>query len=106
MGGIQRRTKRFVSNRASVENVWKREQVAAWSNAQDGYEVLMFPDDFDNYYGSFVTHVPKAELEGGVEVEKMSHDPFGFLSGTFRGSQQRWATVGKEGFAIVSTFRR
>ena len=33
----------------------------------------------------------------------MSH---GFLGGTFRGSQQRWATVDKEGFAIVSTFRR
>ena len=30
----------------------------------------------------------------------------GFLSGTFRGSQLRWATVDKEGFAIISTFRR
>ena len=36
----------------------------------------------------------------------MSHEPLGFLSGTFRGSQQRWATVDKEGFTIVSTFRR
>ena len=36
----------------------------------------------------------------------MSHEPLGFLSGTFRGSQQRRATVDKEGFAIVTTFRR
>ena len=35
----------------------------------------------------------------------MSHEPLGFLSGTFRGSQQRWATVGKGGFAIMSTFQ-
>ena len=34
----------------------------------------------------------------------MSHEPLGFLSGTFRGSQQRWATVDKKEFAIVSTF--
>ena len=36
----------------------------------------------------------------------MSHEPLGFLSGTFRGSQQRWATVDKEGLTIVTTFRR
>ena len=36
----------------------------------------------------------------------MSHEPIGILSGTFRGSQQRWTTVDKEGFTIVSTFRR
>ena len=36
----------------------------------------------------------------------MTHEPLGFLSGTFRGAQQRWATVDKEGFAIVSTFKR
>ena len=65
---------------------------------KDGYEVLMFPDASDNHWGSLF-------LEGGVEVEKMSHEPLGFLSGTFRGSQQRRATVDKEEFAIVSTFR-
>ena len=35
----------------------------------------------------------------------MSHELLGFLIGTFRGLQQRWATVDKEGFAIVSMFR-
>ena len=102
-----------------AEEAWKREQVAARSNAQelvasvvalshpkDRFEVLIFPDAFDNHWGSFLTQVPKAELEGGVKVEKMSHEPLGFLNGTFRGSQQRWAAVGKEEFAIVSTFHR
>ena len=117
--GIQRRTEGVASNRAIAEEAWKREQVAAWSNAQDlvanavalshpkgGYEVLMFPDASDDHWGSFLTQVPTAELEGGVEVEKMTIEPLGFLSGTFRGSQQRLATVDKEGFAIVSTFQR
>ena len=36
----------------------------------------------------------------------MSHEPLGFLSGTFRGSQQRWVIVDKKGFTIVSTSRR
>ena len=35
MGKIQRRTKRVASNRAIAKEAWKREQVAAWSNAQD-----------------------------------------------------------------------
>ena len=76
----------------------------ALSYPKEGYKVLMFPDASDNHWGSFLTQVPKAKLEGGIEVEKMSHEPLGFLSGTFRGSQQRWAAVEKEGFAIVRTF--
>ena len=119
LGGIQRRTKRVASNRAIAKEAWKREQMATWSNAQDlvanavdlshpkdGFEVLMFPDASDNHWRSFLMQVPTAELEGDVEVEKTSHEPLGFLSGTFRGSQRRWATVDKDGFTIVSTFRR
>ena len=78
----------------------------ALSHPKDGYEVPMFPDASENHSGCFLTQVSTAELEGGVEVQKMRRKPLGFLSGTFRGSQQRWATVGKEGFTIVSTFRR
>ena len=39
--------------------------------------------------GSFLTQVPTTELESGVEMEKMSHEPIGLLDG-----------------AIGSTFRR
>ena len=68
MGEIQRRSKRIALNRAITEEVWKREQVAAWSNAQDpvanaetlsntkdGYKVLMFPDAADSRWESFLT---------------------------------------------------
>ena len=36
----------------------------------------------------------------------MTHEPLGFLSVTFKGSQQRCTTVDKEGFTMVSTFER
>ena len=66
----------------------------------------MLPGASHNQWGSFLTQVPKADLEGGVEVGKMSHEALGFLDGTLRGSQKRWTTVDKKRLAIVSTFRR
>ena len=45
-------------------------------------------------------------MQQPLQVEDMSHEPLAFLSGSFKGSHLRWATVDKEGFAIVSTFRR
>ncbi|CAM9635089.1 unnamed protein product, partial [Discosporangium mesarthrocarpum] len=50
--------------------------------------------------------VPMAELAGDIAVEDMSHEPLGFLSGSFRGPQLGWATVGKEAFAIACAYRR
>ena len=55
--------------------------------------------------GKFLTQVPEEEFRSGVTLENMSHEPLAFLSGSFKGSQLRWATVDKEGFAIVNTFR-
>ena len=92
----------------------------AWTDAQElvahavgtlyhprpGCQVLMFPDSSDCYWGSFVTRVPDAEMEQNLPVEAITHEPLAFPSGTFKGSQRRWATIDKEGFAIVSTFRR
>ena len=99
MGGSKRWTKRVASSQTIAEEAWKRKLVATWSIAQDlvanavalshpkyMYEVLIYPDFSDNHWGSFSAHVPTAELEGGVEVEKMSHKPLRFLSDPFRGS--------------------
>ena len=61
----------------------------------------MFPGASDEHWGCFPTQVPRSELHAGVAVEGMSHESRGFLRGTFRGSKLRWATVNKEGFAIV-----
>ena len=49
---------------------------------------------------------PDADMEQNLPLEDMTHEPLAFLSGTFKGSQMRWATIDKYGFAIVSTFRR
>ena len=42
-------------------------------------------------------------MDQNLPVEDMTHEPLAFLSGTFKGSQMRWATIDKEGFAILST---
>ena len=117
--GAAQRTKRVARNRVIPSEAWTEGRLQAWSAAQDlvahavtlfhprpGCQVLMFPDASDCHWGSFVTQVPDAEMHCGVSVEEMTHEPLAFLSGTFKGSQLRWATVDKEGFAIVSTFRR
>ena len=119
MAGAARRTKRLAKNRAIPPAVWTEGRLKAWSDAQDlaahtvtlyhprpGCQVLMFPDASECHWGSFVTQVPDAEMDQNLPVEDMTHEPLAFLSGTFKGSQMRWATIDKEGFAIVSTFRR
>ena len=45
-------------------------------------------------------------MNQNLPVVGMTQEPLAFLSGTIEGSQTRWATIDKEGFAIVSTFRR
>ena len=119
MAGASRRTKRVARNRVIKEDAWTEDRVRAWRAAQDlvaqavplhhprpGCVVLMFPDASDLHWGSFLTQVPEEEFRRGVALEDMSHEPLAFLSGSFKGSQLRWATVDKEGFAIVNTFRR
>ena len=98
---------------------WTEGRLKAWADVQDlvahavtlhhprpGHQVLVFPDASECHWGSFVTKVPDAEMDQTLPVEDMTHEPLAFLSGTFKGSQMPWATIDKEGFAIVSTFRR
>ena len=113
------RTKRLAARRDIGRNEWTDQRAAAWDAVQlrvgeavplncpkPGFSVMMFPDASDKFWGSCITVVPTVELTGSVAIADMSHEPLGFLSGPFRGSQGRWATVEKEGFAIVSTFNR
>ena len=119
MTGAARWTKRVAKNRAIPPAAWTEGRLKAWADAQDrlahavtlyhprpGCQVLMFPDASECHWGSFVTQVPDAEMDQNLPVKDMTHEPLAFLSGTFKGSQMRWATIDKEGFAIVSTFRR
>ena len=119
MAGAKSRTKRVASHRAISAGEWTSGLTWAWDTAQDlvahavalshpkpGWAVLMFPDASDEHWGSFLTQVPQGELDRGVPVEDMTHEPLGFLSGTFKGSQLRWATVDNKYFAMVSTSKR
>ena len=67
---------------------------------------MMFPDASEKFWGSCITQVPTVELGHSVAIADMDHEPLGFLSGHFRGSEDRWATVDKGSFAIVNTFKR
>ena len=67
---------------------------------------MMFPGARNKFWGSFITQFPTVELRGSVSIADMLHEPLGFVSQPLRGSQERWETVNKEGFAIVSTFER
>ena len=119
MVGAARRTKRVAKNRAIPPAAWTECRVQAWTAATElvahavalfhprpACQVLMFPDASECHWGSFVTQVPDVHYDPLVPVEDLPHEPLAFLSGSFKGSQLRWATIDKEGFAIVSTFRR
>ena len=105
MAGASRITKRVARSRVIQEDAWTAEGVRAWRAAQDwvaqavplyhprpGCVVLMFPGASDLHWRSFFTHVPEREFRRGVALENMSHEPLAFLSGSFKGSQLRWAT--------------
>lgn len=52
-----------------------------------------------------VTQVSDADL-WSVHPPEMQHTPLAFVTGLFTKSDSRWATLDKEAFAIVETFRR
>ncbi|CAM9632795.1 unnamed protein product, partial [Sphacelaria rigidula] len=117
--GAVRRTKRVATNRVIPPASWTADRLQAWAAAKDhvanavmlfhprpGCQVLMFLDASECHWGSFVTQVPDAEMQQRLPVEDMTHEPLAFLNGNFKGSQMRWATIDKEFFAILSTFRR
>ncbi|CAM9790553.1 unnamed protein product, partial [Sphacelaria rigidula] len=98
---------------------WTEGRLQAWAAAKDlvadvvtllhprpDCQVSMFPEAYECHCGSFETQVPDAEMQKRLPVEDMTHEPLAFLSGDFKGSQMCWAKTDKEGFGIVSTFRR
>ena len=114
-----RRTKRVAARRAIVSNDWTDERMAAWDTVRlpvgkavpldhlkPGLSVKMLPDASDRFWGNCITQGPTVELGGSVAMPDVAHESHRSLSRPFRGSQERWPTVDKEGFAIVSTFKR
>ena len=76
------------------------------NHVEPGFYVMRFSDATEKFWGSCINQVPTVDLGGSVENVDMAQEPLGFPSVSFRGSQERWATVDKEGFEVVNTFKR
>ena len=64
----------------------------------------LFTDASDQHWGAVLCQVNAYDVEKPIEEQEA--EPLYFLSGSFRGSQLGWATVEKEGFAIVESVER
>ena len=74
------------------------------SHPNDDAEMVLFTDASDNYWGAMLGQV--LQYDRSTSIEKQQIKPLYFLSGSFKGSQLRWATVDKESFAIVEAVER
>jgi RNase H-like domain found in reverse transcriptase len=55
----------------------------------------------DLFYAGLVTQIDEKQLD--LLMEEQDHQPLAFLSGEFKGAQQRWTVPKKECFVIVDT---
>jgi hypothetical protein len=55
----------------------------------------------DLFYAGLVTQIDEKQLD--LPMEEQDHQPLAFLSGEFKGAQQRWTVPKKECFVIVDT---
>jgi RNase H-like domain found in reverse transcriptase len=58
-------------------------------------------DASDRFYTGLVTQIHEEQLD--LPMEEQDHQPLAFLSGEFKGAQQRWTVPEKAGFAIIDT---
>ena len=77
---------------------WTEERLEAWDNMlallehavklahmKRECQVLMFPDASDLFWGCCVTQVPREDMDSGIPVEDMRHEPLRFVSGASEG---------------------
>ena len=62
--------------------------------------VCLFTDASNKVWGAILTQVTVEDFESGSSPTLWAHEPFGFLSGQFRGAQLRWGIPDREGYAI------
>ena len=70
----------------------------------DEATICLFTDASDNYWGAGLFQI--REYDRNKEAWNQPMEPLHFLSGKFKGSQQRWSTTDKEAFAIVEAVDR
>jgi RNase H-like domain found in reverse transcriptase len=63
--------------------------------------MCVFTDASDTFNSGMITKVPEHHLD--LPVHDQQHQPLAFISGIFRGSQERWTIPEKEAFAVIET---
>jgi RNase H-like domain found in reverse transcriptase len=111
--GKSRRTKKAAAA-VSLLHLWGPEEQAAFKDLQAAImesmtlalpdpdkRICVLPDACDRFYAGLVTQIHQEQLN--LPIEDQYHQPLAFLSGEFKGAQQRWTVPEKEVFAIVDT---
>ena len=78
--------------------------MAPIAHPKEDWEVYVYTDASQDYWGAIVTQVGPGELEN--PLSEQVHVPLAFISGSFKGAAARWAIVEKEAFVIVETCKR
>ncbi len=84
----------FVDIKAAVK------KAVTLAHLRDDTMVCLFTDASGDFWGAILTQVSVEDVESGSSPTLWRHEPLGFLSGQFRGAQQRWGIPDKEGYAI------
>jgi RNase H-like domain found in reverse transcriptase/Integrase zinc binding domain len=63
--------------------------------------VCIYTDASDNFYSGMIAQIPEHHLD--LAVQEKQHQPLAFISGRFRGSQERWTIPEKEAFDVIET---
>jgi hypothetical protein len=63
--------------------------------------ICVLTDASDRFYAGLATKIHEEQLD--IPMEEQDHQPLAFLSGDFKGAQQRGTVSEKECFAIVDT---
>ncbi|XXQ35702.1 Reverse transcriptase domain-containing protein [Plasmodiophora brassicae] len=69
------------------------------AHPKDEWIMCLFPDASDRFWSVFLSQIPPEDID--LPYGEQHHEPLSFISGTFRGSQLKWATIEKEAYAII-----
>lgn len=68
------------------------------------YDMVLCTDASESHWSGVLTQVRKSERH--LPVQDQTHEPLGFVSGSFKKAAFSWATVKKEAYAVVESFER
>jgi reverse transcriptase-like protein len=100
-----------------LQGGWTSEHTVCFSNIKEvlsrlitmahvkaDWRLCFFPDGSNGFWSVLLTQIPPEDMD--LDFSEQRHEPLAFISGAFKGSQLRWATIEKEGFPIVEGVHR